>query len=192
MIHSILPGKIAWFVTGRFYFDENGAGFDAGYFSHIQGISGSLFAGGGSPSEQTAMFTFSAIDDPFSGTAFSNGDLNMTYYPKGTWKMYYNESPKGNWDDPSSFSPAKAKHIATFQRPDNMTGIHLASSVVSILSFKLIESNPFDFGKKKDLNLKTLVPNGVSQFGFANPITLDPLPKYPTVSTFSASAIAVG
>ena len=36
---AILPGEVAWYVTGRFYAAaEGGALLDAGYFLHLQGV----------------------------------------------------------------------------------------------------------------------------------------------------------
>lgn len=195
MTHPILPGKIAWYITGRFYINAKGEAFDVGYFSHIQSITGSPFSNPDTPGEATAYFTFSAMNDAFTGQAFYNNDLKMTTYPEGQWAMYYNPKPSGNFADPASFSPKGAQLIATFKRPDGMTGMGLNGTAVSILSFELLSSTDFVFGtgkKAKTYNMGDLVPNGVTQFGFGNTAALPPLEAYPTVTAFSASALAIG
>ena len=58
----ILPGEVAWYVTGRFYKAADGSLLDAGYFLHLQGVEGGLFSG--TPGEGTAHLTFLA--DPFT------------------------------------------------------------------------------------------------------------------------------
>jgi len=58
----LLPGELAWYVTGRFYARPDGSLADYGYFLHLAGIEASLF--GGSPGEATAHFTFAA--EPFT------------------------------------------------------------------------------------------------------------------------------
>ena len=42
----ITPGRVAWYVTGRFYLDEQGRLQDLGYFLHLEGVRGALFNDG--------------------------------------------------------------------------------------------------------------------------------------------------
>ena len=44
-MQQILPGEVAWYVTGRFYAAEDGTLLDAGYFLHVQGIDDEMFSG---------------------------------------------------------------------------------------------------------------------------------------------------
>jgi hypothetical protein len=55
----ITPGRVAWYVTGRFYLDQQGNLQDLGYFLHLEGVQGSLF-NQGSTGEATAPASPSA------------------------------------------------------------------------------------------------------------------------------------
>ena len=65
-METILPGEVAWYVTGRFYAAEDKKLFDAGYFLNVQGIDAELFCG--KPGEGTAHLTFLA--DPFTAAPY--------------------------------------------------------------------------------------------------------------------------
>src|SRR5579883_1624962 len=69
---SPLPlGTIGAQVVGRVLIQPDLTIKLYGYFTYVQGIQGSIFSG--SPSENTAMLTFSA--DPTAATLISNGDI---------------------------------------------------------------------------------------------------------------------
>src|SRR4051794_39766702 len=107
-MERILPGEIAWYVTGRFYAAQDGSLFDAGYFLHLQGIEADLFSG--APGEATAVLTFLA--DPFTATRVANGDLALGMDAVGDFAVYLNRSPAATFDDPASFGAGE--EIARF------------------------------------------------------------------------------
>lgn len=203
---SPITGFLNWYVAGQFYVDANGNAFDVGYFTHIQGIDQALFQNPDQgPSPGTAHFTFSAIDDPFVGSSFYSGSLKMTSYPSGTWKMYLKKVPGANYDSPISFSTDSdgkspkdsddIQWIATFKRPANMTGVNSGATTNSILSFELIDSQVFTFGEGKnqqEYDPKELFGSGVTQSAIGSTTLLPPLPEYPTISAFFASAVQNG
>src|SRR4051794_15706861 len=53
---SIPTGRVAWYVTGRFYATAEGSTQDLGYFLHVEGIAADLFTG--PISEANAILTF--------------------------------------------------------------------------------------------------------------------------------------
>jgi hypothetical protein len=182
----VLPGEVAWYVTGRFYLASTVQ--DAGYFVHLQGVHGSLFAGD-DVSESAAHFTFSS--EPFTATTFENGALTLGLDPIGTFNVYLQRKPAGNFDDPSSF--ASGECIATFRRVSVVVAITVGSAVtVNTFSAKLVTSCPFEF-RGRTYDFAQLVPNGITQWGTASPDAIaDPPKPFTAVYPFVGSAIACG
>src|SRR5215212_1652291 len=111
----ILPGAVAWYVTGRFY-AEGDTAFDAGYFVHLQGVEGGLFSG--APGEGTAYLTFLA--DPFTATQVVNGDITLGMDAVGDFAVYLNREPGATFSDPASFGAGE--EVARFRRVAVVTG----------------------------------------------------------------------
>ena len=185
-----LPGQVAWYATGQFYVNSNGNAFDVGYFPFIAGLDVPFFSDSDYPSPAKAHFTFSAIEDPFSGQKFANGGVNLTTYPPGSWKMYLNRNPGADFQWPETFSNDEAEHIATFRRETSTSAAAIGTLGQSVLTFSLIWSKTVSFGKK-EVDIKALFPNGVTQLGFADGTPLPPVPEYPSVSAFFGSALKV-
>ncbi|HEX8895929.1 MAG TPA: hypothetical protein VF783_21585, partial [Terriglobales bacterium] len=99
---GIPAAEVVWQHVGRVYLNPNtGEAVWAGYIVHINGINSSLF--NGSPSEATAYFTFST--DVLSLTPMpNNGDMTLSLVSAGTFNVYYNNSPSGDWSNPASFT----------------------------------------------------------------------------------------
>lgn len=191
---SLLPGELAWYVTGRFYRKGDGSAADYGYFLHLAGIDGGLFEG--APGETTAHFTFAA--EPFLATPVSNGALNLSLDHVGDFSVYLQRQPQGDFGDPASF--ARGERIATFRRSSRVMGTALTAdaggSTVAVFSnnvfsARLIESRPFEFnGREHDLARSIGV--GITQFGTAAAVALPPVPGYEDTVPFSGSAVALG
>src|SRR5215212_3527500 len=116
-MQRILPGEVAWYVTGRFYAAaEGGALLDAGYFLHLQGVEGDLFSG--APGEGTAYLTFLA--DPFTATNIVNGDITLGMDAVGDFAVYLNREPGATFSDPASFGAGE--EVARFRRVAVVTG----------------------------------------------------------------------
>ena len=109
---EVPTARTVWQYVGRIYVNlSTGKAVYAGYVVHLNGISASLF--NGAPSEATAFFTFST--DVLSLTSMpSNGDLALYLVSPGTFNVYYNPSPDGDWSNPSTFSSGQL--FATFTR----------------------------------------------------------------------------
>lgn len=191
---TLLPAQVAWYVTGRFYVSADGSMADYGYFLHLAGVSGSMFDG--KPGETTAHFTFAA--QPFSATTVPNGALKLGLDPVGSFAVFFQEQPAGNFDDPQTF--AQGKRIATFRRTTMVVGTtvdvsasHGAASVLAdnVFSAELIDSSRFRFNGR-EYDLAAILGFGVTQFGTAAGAFITPAPKgYSAAVPFTGSAIAL-
>ncbi|HST58894.1 MAG TPA: hypothetical protein VLK84_09405 [Longimicrobium sp.] len=191
-MEGILPGEVAWYVTGRFYAGAGGALLDAGYFLHLQGIEGELFSG--APGEGTARLTFLA--DPFTSTPVQNGDLTLGMDAIGEFAVYLNRQPAATFDDPASFGAGE--EIARFRRVAVVTGATLGTGTanqpllgLNVFSAQLVSSRPFELdGQRYDL--RRLMPSGITQWGTSAATPTGAVANYPTVLPFVGSAIAIG
>jgi len=153
---------------------------------HLNGISTSLF--NGSPSEATAFFTFST--DVLSLTPMpSNGDLALYLVSEGTFNVYYNPRPNGDWSNPSSFSSGEL--IATFARQQSLYPEFMPIGIHS-LSETLESSQTFTFDGQT-FNFKRMVPNGITFASFLSTKALTTgLSDYPVAFAAAGTTIAVG
>jgi hypothetical protein len=185
--------RVAWYVTGRFYEDENQQLQDLGYFLHLSGVQGSLFLGS-PPSESTALLTFRSA--PFAAQSITNGNLGIGLDAQGEFSLYLNPAGGASFDDPDSFS--RGKRIAVFRRLSIVMGETLSSPLpgglaigMNVFSADLVESAPFELGGYW-YNLRDLLPNGITQWGVASENPLASFPPYQRIVAFTGSAIAAG
>jgi len=186
-------GSVAWYVTGRFYVTQDKKVEDLGYFIHLNGIDGALFSG--DVGESTAHFTFRS--QPFKANRVTNGSLSLSLDPVGTFGVYFQETPVGNFNDPNTFS--QGEEIAVFQRVSVVVGQTLSISnnnvsqalfASNVFTAKLLSSKPFNFcGKRYDL--KELLPNGITQWGTASTESTGPVKDYISALPFVGSAIVL-
>ncbi len=191
-MEGILPGEVAWYVTGRFYAGADGTLLDAGYFLHLQGITAELFSG--APGEGTAHLTFLA--DPFTSRPVQNGSLALGMDAIGEFAVYLNRQPAATFSDPASFGAGE--EIARFRRVAVVTGATLGAGTanqpllgLNVFSARLVSSRAFQLdGRRYDL--RRLMPNGITQWGTSAATQTGPVANYPTVLPFVGSAIAIG
>lgn len=188
----VLPGEVAWYVTGRFYAAEDGTLLDAGYFLHVQGIDAELF--GGAPGEGTAYLTFLA--DPFTATRVQNGDLALGMDAVGEFAVYLNRSPGATFDDPASFGAGE--EVARFRRVSVVVGATVGTGrgdrplfSLNVFSAQLVSSREFELGGRRH-DFGRLMPNGITQWGTSAATAAGDLPGYTSVVPFVGSAIAIG
>jgi hypothetical protein len=189
----IAPARVAWYVTGRFYEDQNQKLQDLGYFLHLTNVVGSLFTGE-SPSESTALLTFRS--SPFAARGITNGDLAIGLDAVGTFSVYLNPAGGADFADPDSFS--RGERIATFSRLSVVAGTTLASPArgglalgMNVFSADLVDSVPFKIGDIHYDFLK-LLPHGITQWGTASANPLAVFPPYTRIVAFTGSAVAAG
>lgn len=189
----LLPAELAWYVTGRFYAADNGGAIaDYGYFLHLGGIAAPLFVA--APAASSACFTFAA--EPFQATLLSNGGLQLGLDPVGSFSIFLQRQPAGDFDDPASF--ARGECIGRFRRTSLVVGTTVAGAAgqalitSNVFSARLVESTPFEFGGQ-GYDLARMLGAGVTQFGTADGQAIEPAPAgYARVLPFTGSALALG
>ncbi|HEX6037390.1 hypothetical protein [Longimicrobium sp.] len=191
-MEGILPGEVAWYVTGRFYAAPDGSLRDAGYFLHLQGIHAPLFDG--APGEGTAHLTFLA--EPFTARPVQNGDLSLGLDAKGDFSVYLNRHPTATFDHPHSFGAGE--EVARFRRVAVVTGTTLGTGsadtpllALNVFSARLIASRPFELAGRT-YDLARLMPHGITQWGTAATTPAATLAGFTSVIPFVGSAIAIG
>lgn len=192
-MEAILPGEVAWYVTGRFYAAPNdGPLLDAGYFLHLQGIDAELFSG--ERGEGTAYLTFLA--EPFTAQKLTNGDLSLGLDAVGDFAVYLNRQPAATFDDPASFGAGK--EVARFRRVSVVTGTTVGTGAenrpvfsLNVFSARLVSSRPFELGGRR-YDLRQLMPNGITQWGTAATAPVAEVAGYASVIPFVGSAVAIG
>jgi len=164
---------------------DTGQAIYAGYLVHINGISTSLF--NGAPGEGTAYFTFKT--DVLQLTPLpNNGDVALSFVSAGTFSVYYNSSPDGDWGNPGTFSSGEL--IATFARKQSLfpqigpIGFHS-------LSETLLSSRDFTFNGQT-LNFKRIAPDGITFAQFFSNTPLAGITGYPVALAGAGSVMAVG
>jgi hypothetical protein len=184
---EIPAAQTVWQHTGRVYLDPStGKALYAGYVVHLNGVSDSLFSG--APGVGTAYFTFST--DVLALTPMpGNADLSLYLVSSGTFNVYYNPSPNGDWSDPATFSSGTL--IATFKRDQSLFPFFTTYGVHA-LSETLESSQDFTFNGKT-YNFNRMVPNGIT---FASFFSATPQSTgrsdYPVAFAAAGTTMAVG
>src|SRR5215469_11914919 len=183
---QVPAAQVVWQHVGRVYVNPNtGKAVYTGYLVHVNGLPSSLF--NGAPSEATAYFTFST--DVLSLTPLhNNGDVALTLVSAGTFNVYYNAVPSGDWNNPSSFSSGQL--IATFARDESLFPQMGAFSFHS-LSEVLTSSWKFIYNGQK-YNFKDIAPNGITFAQFVSNTPLNGIAGYPIAFAAAGTTRAVG
>jgi len=189
----ITPGRVAWYVTGRFYLDTQGRLQDLGYFLHLEGILGSLF-NGTSIGEASARLTFRSA--PFTAVPVINGNVAIGLDRRGAFSVYLNEQGGGDFQNPDSFS--QGTRVAVFERTSVVMGQTLSSPLLgglaiasNVFSADLIESSPFTLDGER-CDFRELLPKGITQWGTMNADPLAVFAPFTHIAAFTGSAVAAG
>jgi hypothetical protein len=189
----ITPGRVAWYVTGRFYLDQQGSLQDLGYFLHLEGVQGALF-NPGTMGEATARLTFRSA--PFQSEPITNGNVAIGLDTRGEFSVYLNLEGGGDFGSPDSFS--RGTRIGLFRRTSVVMGQTLSSPLLggfaiatNVFSAELVDSAPFVLdGETYDL--RDLLPDGITQWGTMNADPLAAFPPFTRIAAFTGSAVAAG
>ncbi|MFL6199308.1 MAG: hypothetical protein ACJ76J_09040 [Thermoanaerobaculia bacterium] len=191
----IPPARVAWYVTGRFYEDEQSRIQDLGYFLYLNGVSGSLF-NGSTLGESSARLTFRS--EPFTAKPVTNGNISIGLDAVGDFSVYLNLAGGASFDRPGSFS--QGQRVAVFRRNSVVMGETLSSPILgglaigmNVFSADLVESTPFELPDGKGrYDFRDHLPNGVTQWGIASENPLATFGPYQRIVAFTGSAIAAG
>jgi hypothetical protein len=189
----IPAAAVSCHFSGRAYqtFDGNGqgAGEVAGYFIDIDGISSPLF--NGPPSEKTAFFTFRSNQFLLEPRA-DNGSITLYRVSPGTFNIYFNPKPDGNWNTPDTFSGDSSfpgNPIAHFMRHESLFYRTEALGRHDVTEY-LVSSKPFILdGHKYDF--KAIAPVAIT---LNETISNTPEPGvtgFPIVLPFAGNCLAV-
>ena len=185
-------GSLATNFVGRFYFDPNTfSGFVVGYLPDIAGVAGPLF--NGSPGEGTAYFTFRSNVFQFTQLP-TNGDLQLFLLSPGTYAIYFNAQPIGDWSNPDTFSSGQP--IAQFKRPEGLV-LEFTDIGTHVIGEDLVSTQPFIFnGHNYDFH--SIAPGGLT---LLNTLSTTPLPgngikykgeDFSLIYPYGGSGIAIG
>jgi hypothetical protein len=179
---------VVWQHVGRIYLNPStGQAIYAGYLVHINGITTPLFSG--APGEGTAYFTFKT--DVLQLTPLpKNGDISLYFVSAGTFSVYYNPSPNGNWADPDTFSSGQL--IATFERQQSLYPV-IGPIGFHSLSESLVSSHNFTFDGQR-FNFNRISPDGITfaQFFSSMPIPGAEFGNYTVVYAGAGAVMAIG
>jgi len=181
-------GSLATNFVGRFYFDPTTfQGFVVGYLPDITGIAGPLF--NGPPDVGTAYFTFRSNVFQFTQLP-KNGDLQLSLLSPGTYAIYFNRIPMGDWSNPDTFSSGQP--IAQFKRPEGLV-LQFTDFFNHVIGEDLVETQPFIFNGHH-YNFRNIAPGGLTLF---NTVSSTPLlgmgiSGFPFIFPYAGSGIAVG
>jgi len=181
-------GSLATNFVGRFYFDPQALqGFVVGYLPDIAGIVEPMFDG--PPGEGTAYFTYRSNVFQFTQLP-TNGDLQLFLLSAGTYAIYFNAQPTGDWSNPDTFSSGKP--IAQFKRPEGLV-LEFTDFFNHVIGEDLVSTQPFMFhGHTYDF--RSIAPGGLTLF---NTVSTTPLPGtgitgFPLIFPYAGSGLAVG
>lgn len=159
-------GEIAWYSVSRAILNPvNGTAIVYGYYAVLNGINGPMFTG--LPGESTALFTFRTTVAALLPLP-SNGDIGLIYVGPGTFDIYYNTSPKGDWSNPDTFSSGKV--VATYNRPPFLLS-QIGPARTEAFGAYMTSSSDFSYGGQT-INFKNYIP-GVTSI---NTFSTTPLP----------------
>lgn len=203
---QIPAGAVACYFVGRAFLRADlSQGEVVGYFTDIYGIGASDTLFNGSPSESTAFFTFRS--DVLSQTPLPlNGDIGLDLVSAGTFNIYHNPNPNGDWSKPDTFSGGQpfptSQPIARFMRPESLLLQILQSDVANpppfesiarhVLTETLVSSQSFTFnGHRYDFS--TLVPGGVTLNELVSNTGVPGVtnPNFPVGFAFAGNCLAV-
>jgi hypothetical protein len=182
------PAGLATNFVGRFYFNPDTLqGFVVGYLPDIVGIAGPLFDG--PPGEGTAYFTFRS--NVFQFTVLpTNGDLQLFLLSPGTYAIYFNAQPIGDWGNPDTFSSGQP--IAQFKRLEGLV-LEFTDFINHVIGEDLVATQPFIFhGNRYDF--RGIAPGGLTLFNTASttPLPGNGISGFPVILPYAGSGLAVG
>ena len=177
-------GAVACYFVGRGFLNSGGQGEVVGYFTDITGIAGSLF--NSAPGEDTAFFTFRSDVVQFTPLS-TNGDIGLNLVSPGTFDIYFNPMPMGDWSNPDTFSSGQL--VAHFERPESLL-LQIPTYSRAVLTGTLVSSRRFSFNGH-EYDFRAIVPVGVTfDESFSN-TGVPGVTNFPVGLAFAGDCLAV-
>ena len=181
---AVPTSGVACHFVGRAYLNAVGQGEVIGYFTDIQGVSGALFSG--APGESTAFFTFRS--DVFSLTPLpNNGDVGLDLVSPGTFSIYFNPTPNGDWSNPDTFSSGQL--VARFTRTETLF-LQIGPVSEHVLTESLAWARNFTVNGH-EYNFNDLVPGGITLSELFSNTGVPGVANFPVGLAFAGSGTAV-
>ena len=156
-----------------------------GYFTDLDGVSGSFFYG--APSESTAFLTLRT--DVFTLKPLPiNGNIPVSVPGPVTLHLYFNPNPSNSWNDPDTFS--SGKEIARFNRAANLF-FSVGTTSFDIFSLDLVFSQDLTINGQ-EVNLGKIVPYGVTSNNTGSTMSVGGPGNFTLAFPFVATGIAIG
>jgi hypothetical protein len=185
---GLRAGQNAWLGQARGFINPStGSAQVAGYFIFVEGAPGPFFSA--MPGEGTAFLTLRSDTLSLTPPIANGPDVSAIMFTPGTFTVYFNTSPSGNFANLDSFSSGVP--VATFRRSAGMITSVVGSTGSSTFSAKLISSHDFVF-QGETLNFARLVPHGVTVLITTTNNFVQGTAAFPVAQPFTFSAIAMG
>jgi hypothetical protein len=193
--HSAAGGRIAYQYVGRASLNfVTGTGVIYGYFTHLNGVPAGVSLFRGTPGETNALLTFRAniTFQPLPGNGDIGGGLfavTPILVTPGDFQVYSTAIPNHVWNDPSSFSNGQV--IATFAREPEQFSV-LGAIAINAASATLRSSARFSLDGQTNLNLRDIVPNGVTDITTGPTVALPGSTPTAPIFAFAGYALTIG
>lgn len=184
--HETSASRVVWHIVARALINpSNGTAQVVGYFTDLDGVSGSLF--NGTPSEITAILTLRS--DVFALQPLpSNGNVTLSVLEPGALHLFFNPNPSNNWNNPATFS--SGTEIARFNRGADLV-ITVSAITSDTFSLDLVFSQDFTINGQ-ELNFKKLAPHGVTNSNTGSSTPVAGSGNFSVAFPFAGVGIAIG
>ena len=128
----------------------------------------------------------------------SNGDVGLDLVSAGTFDIYYNSTPNGDWSNPDTFS--SGQQVAHFMRPESLFLQVLQTDSASPPPFEsisqhaltetLVSSQSFTF-KSHKYDFSALVPGGITLHELFSNTGVQGVSGFPIGLAFAGNCLAV-
>lgn len=128
------PDDVAIELIGQVTNLSPATAFQCGYLSYINGTDSPIFSG--TPqNETTALFTF--YSDNVTTRVVNNGPIRVINREEGTFTVYLDGNPNGNFANPDTFRDGQPLLTASLRHQvilDTITGAFTATFVLTVTS----------------------------------------------------------
>ena len=119
----------------------------------------------------------------------ANGDLQPDLFTAGSYAIYFNPQPIGDWDHPDSFSSGQP--IATFKPPESFVSLS-PQSFHSVIREELVSTQALRFNGH-NYDFSAIAPGGLTLMDVGSTTQLPGINgDFSLVLPYAGSAIAVG
>lgn len=118
----------------------------------------------------------------------NDGDVALNMVLAGTFNVYYNTTPNGDWSNPATFSSGHL--IATFERKESLFP-EIGPIAFHSLSESLLSSQSFTFDGQT-FCFDRIAPHGITFAQFFSTSPLTGTTDYPVAFAGAGTTISVG